>query len=136
MGLHCITQDDNISGDEPFVITTVIPRFGDGITEKSPFGVRSYVDVDSGNIRVGPARDIWRGEATDLSVLVVVMEHDTDDPEVYANIIRVSASLAGAIAGHFLPGSELIWAIAGELVGEIVISVLDFGDDKVGQASY
>lgn len=130
MGLHCLEEQIAGGADEPYVITTIFGTTGEAMVERSPFPQGNFEGVDDGNIRVGPFRDIWRGEPQDLNIGVAVWEKDDEDPEQTKRMISTAVDLA-IVAFTAATGAPIPPQVSG-LVTEAITFIADLGPDLVG----
>ena len=135
-GLYCneeSTWDRGSWQDEPYVLTSVVHIAANGEnvvrSERHPFSETSYNDVDSGDSREGPVAACWKGRATEISLISVLMEHDEGDPNAYKDELTVIVNAAADIA------EQQGWYDAPDSLKELLVDGLNWllgpGDDVV-----
>jgi hypothetical protein len=138
-GLHCVDEtnwDRGTTADEIYVVSSIvaIDPFNPSAeavvrTEKHPLTQPYYSDVDDGETRDGPLAICWSGPASNLSLIVSVMEVDEGDPEAYKEEIHTIVGAAVAVA-KLLGGPA--WIVALEpLVVWGINELVGSSDDKI-----
>ena len=139
-GLMCFGETDWDQGsdaDEPYVLFNVISPVGNASTRS-----RIYEDVDGGDSRPD-AIELYRGKPYGMSVNVVLMENDFDDPDRYRDLVEqavvtaaVGVTTAAAAVPYVGPLLALGVAAALEELNPLIIGavndVLDTADDRLG----
>ena len=106
-GLLCekeTTWDRGTNSDEIFVVASVVPAYQPETSQtiKNPIDRSYYPDVDSGEFRLGPIANIWRGPAQEITLHCIVYEQDDGDPNKYRDKIKVAVdTIALAAKGYF-----------------------------------
>ena len=104
-------------------------------TVKHPIDRVEYEDIDSGDTRLGPIAECWRGLDLPVSLTVVAYERDYGDPDYYRDEIHtaVTAAIAIAVLYYGIKDPRQIAALAavGELVGDIANWLFQTEDDQV-----
>jgi hypothetical protein len=117
------------------------------INPEQTWTVRSkvYEDVDGGESRPDLI-EIYRGKPRGLTISVLLMENDDDNPDRYKSAMQgaVGAAFSGAtalvalipVAGPFIASAVgPLFAAVAPKVGEELNRLLDLGDDKLGEAT-
>jgi hypothetical protein len=146
-GMHCFgeTDWDNADVFNPFAPTADEPYIIFALsTPKQAWGSRSRIetDVDSGESRPD-LFELYRGRPYGLNIGIVLMEHDTGNPDLYKDRIvgaLLTAHGAGTVALGLIPiVGPAVAAIAGPLLGSLmpelggaINDALDTGDDAIG----
>ena len=139
-GLYCFGETDWDQGsdeDEPYVWLGVVSPFG-GISTRSQI----YEDVDGGDSRPDLI-ELYRGKPYGISLSVLLMENDFDDPDEYREAVEAavraaSASVTAAAAAVPYVGPILAIGVAAALeqlgprITGAINDALDTGDDKLG----
>ncbi len=137
-GLYCRdrTGDRIIIGpsDEPYVITVAVHvENGENVqrSELHPVGDpdKHYDDLDDGESRVGPIAAVWYGKSNEVSLIVVVMEHDEGDQSYYRDEIELAIKSASYLA--LLLGIKIPDFIQG-LIADLLVWLIDSEDDEIG----
>ena len=142
-GLICFgeTDSDQLSNsDEPYVVMGIITPTGTSTSR-----TEIMEDVDGGESRPGLI-ELYRGKPRGMTINVLLMEHDDDDPDKYkAAMTSAVGAVAGGIAaltvlipivGPFLaaPIGTLLGTITPD-VGKFLNELLDTQDDVIGQTT-
>jgi hypothetical protein len=142
-GLICFgeTDSDQLSGsDEPYAVIGVVSPTG-------PSSIRSrlYDGVDGGESRPD-LLEVYRGKPRGLTLSVLLMEHDEEDPDKYKAAMQsaVGAAFTGvtALVAIIPVVGPVIATVAGPLLSAVTPTIatalnraLDLGDDKIGSAT-
>lgn len=139
-GLMCFGEtdwDQSSDADEPYVLLNVISPVGNASTRS-----RIYDDVDGGDSRPD-AIELYRGKPYGMSVNVLLMENDFDDPDRYRPLVEqavgtaaVGVTTAAAAVPYVGPLLALGVAAALKELSPVIIGavndVLDTADDRLG----
>jgi hypothetical protein len=142
-GIHCFseTESDQLSdSDEPYVVMGVVSPAGSSANRS-----QIYEDVDGGESRPD-LLEIYRGKPGGMTISVMLMEHDDDDPDRYKGAMQtaVAAGFTGAtVLVTLIPAvGPVLAAVAAPLFGVVAPIVanelhglFDLGDDRIGDAT-
>lgn len=143
-GLYCFGETNEPSAsDEPYVLLGTVPP-----PPAAPFSGRSqiYEGVDGGDSREDNI-ELYRGLPYGLALGVVLMEHDSGDPDKYRGVIEkgvvaaASAVTAGCAAVPYVGpllaiGCGTLFAEYGPDIIKFVNEILGTGDDLLAQATW
>jgi hypothetical protein len=147
-GLVCFGESDvdqfPSDSDEPYVVLGVVGPTGN-MAARSPI----YDDVDGGESRPD-LLEIYRGKPYGVSINVLLMESDEEDPDKYKGVMEAAVGTAAAgitaaiaavpVAGPALAAlaAPLLAAVGPTVVTELnkaFISVFGLEDDRFGTAT-
>ncbi|MFM9966771.1 MAG: LGFP repeat-containing protein [Planctomycetaceae bacterium] len=141
-GLICFNETDGevSASDEPYSVIGIISPNG-----TSNYGTQIYENVDTGE-SVPDLVELYRGKPLGLTISVLVMEHDSGDPNKYRGIIKDAVDKGFDKVKTALPlipavgpilavvGPPILDLIAPEIT-EFINTVLGTGDDKIGETT-
>jgi hypothetical protein len=125
--------DGASNSDEIYIISSAVHIAPDGAnvirTERHPVDRSHYEDVDNREARLGPVAATWRG-TEDVSLTVVVFEHDYGDPNKYRDEVNTFVKGAIAILSKWYPPAIVLEALS-ETITDGLNWLLDTGDDLI-----
>lgn len=136
-GVFCqaeTTLDQGSTADEIYVITSSVHIADDGSNivrpERHPAAQdkRWYEDVDTLEQRLGPVAAVWQGNRDPVSLIVVVMEHDQGDPDIYKEEVEYLVKALIALASKLYPPAAILAAFSGT-ISDAINWCLGTGDD-------
>ena len=136
-GVFCqaeTTFDQGSTADEIYVITSSVHIADDGSNivrpERHPAAQdkRWYEDVDTLEQRLGPVAAVWQGNRDPVSLVVVVMEHDQGDPDIYKEEVQYLVKALIALASKLYPPAAILAAFSGT-ISDALNWCLGTGDD-------
>jgi hypothetical protein len=140
-GMYCFSEmdwDQSSDSDEPYAIFGIL-----GTNQQHAASIRTtvYDDVDSGDSRPDNI-ELYRGEPEGLSISVLLMEHDDDNPDKYKDAVKAGVDQAAKgivmgigqipyVGGFLAPVAEAILKAAAPDITDAVNSGLDLKDDVI-----
>jgi len=145
-GMYCFSEmdwDQSSDSDEPYAILGIVgANRQDAVSIRTPI----YDDVDSGDSRPDNI-ELYRGLPEGLSIKVLLMEHDDDNPDKYKEVVRSAVELAskGVVYGiqnipdvgvYLAPVAEAFLKAAAPDITDALNSGLDLQDDIIDSRTF
>ena len=136
-GINCFGETDEFSESDEIYLITIVTTIESGKvvvrTEKHPVGMNVYEEVDQGASFAGPIAPCYSGSLRDLSIAVLLREHDEGDPNAFRDkvdgVVQAGAAALALVSGVMLP------VVAEELIVDAVNALIGSEDDLIAQVS-